>query len=133
MHIVFMVMIYLYVSVTPPLSIDTSSQEDSTDPEHEIMPEKLPNVQGDVYVPPASRGGGGGGGAYVPPAAREGGAYVPPHAKRGGSGAYVPPSMRRGGGGMGRGRGSRLPPDLKSAVAFPSLHDVAKKGEGRCV
>ena len=86
------------------------------------VPEKLPNVQGDVYVPPGARGGGGGG-------AREGGAYVPPHLKRaaGGGGTYVPPG-RRGGGGA---RGKRVPPDLKSNLAFPSLADMAKKGEGR--
>ena len=112
-------------------------EDDSAEPDSDLIPDTLPNVQGDVYIP-ASRGGGGGGGggAYVPPAAREGGAYVPPHMKRGGggggSGSYVPPGMRRGGWGRG-GRGSRLPPDLSSAVAFPSLHDVANKGEGRCV
>ena len=109
----------------PPLSvyIDTTSQDD-TEPEQEALPETLPNVQGDVYVPPASRGG-----AYVPPAAREGGAYVPPHAKRGaGGGAYVPPGLRRGG-----GRGSKAPPDLKSSVAFPSLHNVTKKGDDRYI
>ena len=90
-----------------------------------------------MYVPPGSRegaeGGGRGGGAYVPPGARGGGgsgAYVPPHLKRGareggGGGVYVPPGVR------GSGRGTRLPPDLKSAVAFPSLQGVAKKGEGR--
>ena len=98
--------------------------EEAPQPEPEKLPEKLPNVQKDVYVPPGARGGGGGG--------REGGAYVPPHMKRagaGGGGAYVPPGMRRGG--MGGARGNRLPPDLKSNVAFPSLHDMGKKGEGR--
>ena len=39
---------------------------------------------------------------------------------------YIPPSSRGGG-----GKGSKAPPDLKSAVAFPSLQDTAKKGEGR--
>ena len=90
------------------------------EPEPETLSEKLPNVQKDVYMPPGARGGGG----------REGGTYVPPHMKRGGGGgAYVPPGMRRGG--MGGWRGNRVPPDLKSNVAFPSLHGVAKKEEGR--
>ena len=59
-------------------------EDDSAEPDSDLIPDTLPNVQGDVYIP-ASRGGGGGGGggAYVPPAAREGGAYVPPHMKRG--------------------------------------------------
>ncbi|CAI8023644.1 hypothetical protein GBAR_LOCUS13790 [Geodia barretti] len=112
--------------VTTPQPPDALLEEaPQPEPEPEKLAEKLPNVQKDVYVPPGARGGGGGGG-------REGGTYVPPHMKRaaaGGGGAYVPPGMRRSG--MGGARGNRAPPDLKSNVAFPSLHDMAKKGEGR--
>ena len=56
----------------------------------------------------AAGGGGGGGGGVVPMCLR---------------------GIRRGG--MGGGRGNKQPPDIKSNVAFPSLHDVSKKGDGR--
>ena len=79
--------------------------------EPEPQPEKLPNVVSDVYVPPANRSG----------------AYVPPGARSRGGGAYVPPGKR----GQGSAKANKTPPDLRSAVAFPSLQDTAKKGEGR--
>ena len=85
----------------------STAAPDDPDPDPQSKSDDLPNVQGSVYVPPGTREGAEGGGR--------------------GGGAYVPPGMR------GSGRGNRLPPDLNSAVAFPSLQGVAKKGEGRWV